>query len=296
MMLAAANPALNVDDIAPVPGWIAPARAETPEDAAFLAGAALAHLHLVADSGHLPQPLWRERLALDASVACAAFAGRRERAGELRDAVHLLRPGDHAGPAGEIFGQWRTAAARPLSAAALGRTLPDMSPDRITACLESGAGTPVVRAAFVLEAVLADAPRAETAALILADAALAQSMRWPHLVPLLAMSLKSRDLRATGGDLRLACDRAILSSARAATRMAADLARRAGRLTAVAPKLRTRNAGQAVALFLSRDALAPSALMHLMSDRAARRFCDRLVEFGAVRELTGRDSFRLYGV
>ncbi|WP_136661343.1 DUF1403 family protein [Hoeflea sp.] len=30
--------------------------------------------------------------------------------------------------------------------------------------------------------------------------------------------------------------------------------------------------------------------------RAARRFCDCLVELGVARELTGRDSFRLYGV
>ena len=31
-------------------------------------------------------------------------------------------------------------------------------------------------------------------------------------------------------------------------------------------------------------------------DRAARRFCERLVELGAVHELTGRDAFRFYGV
>jgi hypothetical protein len=33
-----------------------------------------------------------------------------------------------------------------------------------------------------------------------------------------------------------------------------------------------------------------------MTDRAARRLCDRLVDLGVVRELTGRPTFRLYGV
>lgn len=78
--------------------------------------------------------------------------------------------------------------------------------------------------------------------------------------------------------------------------MAADLARRAAHLNAVAPKLRAKGAEEAVALFLTRDAVASTALTSLSSDRAARRFCDRLVELGAVRELTGRDSFRLYGI
>ncbi|MCP1169857.1 DUF1403 family protein, partial [Limimaricola sp. ASW11-118] len=65
---------------------------------------------------------------------------------------------------------------------------------------------------------------------------------------------------------------------------------------AVAPKLRAKGADAAVEVFLAQDALAPTALTHLMSDRAARRLCDRLVALGALRELTGRDSFRLYGL
>jgi hypothetical protein len=146
----------------------------------------------------------------------------------------------------------------------------------------------------VIEAVLSDHPRAEHVALILADAALAQALGWNYVVPLLGGGLTPRDLRKTGDDLRLACHRAVVASAIEATRLAADLARRAARLHAVAPKLRAKGAGAAVEMFLTRDAVAPSALP--LPDRAARRLCDRLVSLGAVREVTGRDSFRLYGV
>ncbi|MGX0978545.1 hypothetical protein ACSSVY_004285 [Roseovarius sp. MBR-51] len=79
-----------------------------------------------------------------------------------------------------------------------------------------------------------------------------------------------------------------------AVRLAMDLARRAAHLNALAPKLRAKGAGEAVEMFLTRDAVVPSA--QPLPDRAARRLCDRLVDLGAVRELTGRDTFRLYGV
>ena len=115
------------------------------------------------------------------------------------------------------------------------------------------------------------------------------------MLPLLALTLKPRDLCLRGDDLRLACHRAVVFAVGQALPLAGDLARAAARLRAVAPKLRAKAAGRAVDLFLSRDALVPGALA-FMSDRAARRLCDRLVALGAVREMTGRDTFRLYGV
>lgn len=277
-----------------MPSWVTQARAETIEDVAFLSGAALTHLHLVLSREEVPQALLRERLALCAAESCVAFSGRRERAGELRDAAHLLRPGDLPGPAGETYLIWRRAVERPVAVKALGRALPAFEPGQIATWLDAGEGAPVKRAALVLEAVLREAPRADEAALILAEATLAQALGWDHLVPLLAAGLKRADLRKRGDDLRLACHHALLSSVVEAVRQAADLARRAAHLNAVAPKLRAKGAGEAVEMFLTRDAMAPSALP--LPDRAARRLCNRLLDLGAVRELTGRETFRLYGL
>ncbi|MBI1220958.1 MAG: DUF1403 family protein [Rhodobacteraceae bacterium] len=298
--MAAARPIMTqaVESPPGMPGWVTVARTETLEGMAFLSGAALATLHGVLASSDLPQALLRERLALAAAEACVALSGRPERTADLRDAIHLLRPGDGPGPAGEILQHWRQAVARPISGATLRRALPQMSVERISVWLDAGrGGCPVGQAAGVLEAVLTEAPSTETAALILADAALARALGWTPLVPLLSVHLKSRDLRQTGEALRLACHRAVIAAATDTVRLAADLTRRAARLRAVLPKLRAKGAGEAVTLFLSRDALAPSlALAGILSDRAARRLCERLVELGVVRELTGRDSFRLYGV
>ena len=182
---------------------------------------------------------------------------------------------------------------------ALQRALPSATAEQIATWLDMGRGGPAVRAATVLEGVLRECPREEAMALILADAVLAQSLGWTHVLPLLAFGLKSRDLLMQGVDLQLACHKALVSSIGATLPIVADLTRRADHLRAVIPKLRAKGAGDAVALFLTKDALSPAIALTDrtgMSDRAARRLCDRLVALGVVRELTGRDTFRLYGV
>ena len=250
MTFARAHPIEPLVTLPRMPAWVTSGRVETPEDVAFLSGAALAHLHQVLARDEVPRALLRERLALRAAEACVRFSGRSERARDLRDAVHLLRPGDLPGPAGGGY--------------------------------------------LALEMVLTDAPRGELSALILADAALAQALGWDYLVPLLAQGLSRAALGKRGEDLRLACHRAIVSSAAEAVQISADLARRTAHLKAVAPKLRAKAAKEAVEIFLTRDAVTPSAL--LLPNRAARRLCDRLIDLGAVRELSGRETFRLYGV
>ena len=108
------------------------------------------------------------------------------------------------------------------------------------------------------------------------------------------LGFKHSDLRACGEGLVLACHHALRRAIVEIMRHVSDGTRNTTRVSAIAPKLRAKGAKDAVQIFLTQDAVAPSALP--MPDRAARRFCDRLVSLGVVRELTGRDSFRLYGI
>lgn len=277
-----------------LPRWITAGRAQTVEDAAFLSGAALSCLHLVMRQSNTPQALLRARLALRAAEASLQASNRPERAAALRDEVHLLRPGDLPGPGGAIYQSWQRAVAQPLSVKTLTRALPKSDPAQIATWLDAGQGAPIPRAAQVFEAVLAQTPRGEATAMILADAALSQALGWDHLLPCLSVGLTRADLRKRGTDLQMACHRAAVRAAKDSLPMARDLSRRAAYLTAIAPKLRAKRAGEAVQMFLTRDAVSPSDLP--LPDRAARRLCNRLVTLGAVRELTGRDMFRLYGI
>jgi hypothetical protein len=172
------------------------------------------------------------------------------------------------------------------------------------------AGSPLAAAAGASRAamvVLAEAApvEAEILALWLADLTLAQRLSWRAPIPLLAVSMPRPALRRDGRRPRpsdpewenaLACAYAL--AAPEACTLAADLSRRAQRLLAIAPKLRAKGAGRVVELLLGDDAISPAraAKMAPLSDRAARRLFDRLIELGAVRELSGRPNFRLYGL
>lgn len=279
-----------------IPPWLRGKREDTLADAAFMSGGALAHLDHVLTMPAVPLPVLRARLALVAAELCKAHMGRPERLPALRDALHLLRPGDLPGPAGEVATVWHRVAARPLSAQVLAGVLPRGDAALIAQAMATARKAPIPHAAALLDAALAHDPRGRTDALILADAALSRALGWTHLVPLLTLGLTRAALQTQGADLQMACHLAVTRAVPQVLRHAADLARQAQLLQAALPRLRAKAAGQAVALFLTRDAVAPGALTGFMSDRAARRLCDRLVSLGAVRELTGRDSFRLYGL
>jgi hypothetical protein len=64
-----------------------------------------------------------------------------------------------------------------------------------------------------------------------------------------------------------------------------------------APASRAKGARRVIEMLLADDAVAPAGAARAgLSDRAARRLFDRLVALGAVRELSGRDIFRIYGL
>jgi hypothetical protein len=87
-------------------------------------------------------------------------------------------------------------------------------------------------------------------------------------------------------------------AAQEAYALAGELARAGEKLLSAQPKLRAKSAGRVIELLLSDDAVSPAraAKAARLSDRAARRLFDRLIELGAVRELSGRPNFRFYGL
>ncbi|WP_419906582.1 DUF1403 family protein [Hoeflea sp.] len=162
----------------------------------------------------------------------------------------------------------------------------------------------VAAAADLLATVIELNPREESVAFLLADLRLARDLNWPSLFPFTAQYLTGKELRGSRDELLINCHRSIYTVATNAVRMAYDLARRAERVRAIAPKLRTRHSDEALELFLSEVAIAPSSMLaprikgtnFAKTPRAARRFCDRLVQLGVAHELTGRETFRLYGI
>ena len=285
------------------------------EDAAFSSGAALSLLHVLLNdpNNSVPVELLRSRLSLRAAVHCSKIEGRGVTEADIRDAYLLTLPGDVMGPDGDLLAFWRTGTAISLRHSRFHDRLQTLLPEDMqeylpdwSARAEEARSSPVAKSVSVLTSVFQAFPRQEAIALLCADVILARSFGWDRPLPLFGLYVNRKTLRAAseGEDVRVACYIAIARAAQDAVRLAHDLARRAARLRAVAPKLRSKGSDEAVQLFLSEDAVLPSTMLSptirgssaTMTARSARRFCERLIELGVVRELTGRATFRLYGV
>jgi Protein of unknown function (DUF1403) len=188
-----------------------------------------------------------------------------------------------------------------------------VDPNALASSLKACAGEGDPLSAAVKSAALAfttalDAPTApsEIFAHWVFDMVVALRLRWLRPVPLIAGKILDPSLRLRGGGRPRPGDPAwpnaaagaIALAASSALDLAADHSRRAETLLAVAPKLRAKPAQRVVDLLLAEDCVSPAeAARHApMTDRAARRLFDRLLALGAVRELSGRPAFRLYGL
>ncbi|WP_425312478.1 DUF1403 family protein [Methylocella tundrae] len=287
-------------------------------EAGFRAGAALAALNPISRAEHPLGGLWRQRLALGNAAVLARQAGRTEDEAALRDAWYLRRDGADPGPAGRLLKAWRRLGApdamqaddwTPRLSVLLELRRDDALEEvvAVAASLAKGQGSAVTAAAEIAAVSLRVRPDSETLALWLADAVLAHRLNWPAPVPLLAGQVLAGQLRR-GDFLRAtqrhgdgdpvwlaACSLAYARAAAVAADLYAELARRACRLLAAAPKLRGKDADEMLAILMTEDA-QPAAGGKAASDRSGRRLFERLVSLGAVRELTGRPTFRLYGL
>lgn len=268
----------------------------------------------VSDPRHgVPVKLLANRLALSAATATSKLEGRLAREADIRDAFHLTPPGEARGPDGDLLAFWREGVR--LRAGRTGEIADFVGAEfagEVGAWLDVGlerARThgPLSGCVAALRAVLEVDDRAERTACLLSDVVLARALNWKQVLSVTAQRLTKavlRDLTAEGQGADLAVEVRILEAIEESIRVARDLARRAEALRAVAPKLRAKGSDAAVELFLTEDAVASASMLSprirgtsiLMTDRAARRFCDRLVELGVARELTGRPTFRLYGL
>jgi hypothetical protein len=299
-----------------LPRWAAAwAGVESEAEAAFLAGSALAGLDALVRADPYWAGCWRARQALKCTASAVRLAGRAEDEDALRDAVLLCAPGDDPGPAGSIFVAYRRLAGEGGRLAskdlvdvchALGLAPGDIGAvvDLVEELAQSRRPAPFV-AAELVQRLIGMRPDGEILAWWLADWVIARKLGWARPVPLLMAERYGPAFRTLGGRGRVAPGepafaRAIfLAFSRGggeALQLAADIARRADRLAAITPKVRTKGGETVVRQLFSDDAVSAAAPGANLSRWAARRLFERLETLGGVRELSGRSSFRIYGL
>jgi hypothetical protein len=302
---------------APIPAWARTSGRAGEGDPLFAAGAALALLDAFLRHDPPAAGALRARLALKSAAASAKILRVNADEAALRDLRFAI--GEDASPAARLLRLWRDLAGRPpsldpgrLRDAAARLDLALLDPNDLASSLKdrAGEGDPVSAAGKIAALVFSafpDAPAAEAEILALwvFDLAIAIRLRWARPLPLIATQVLNPALRSPGvgrrprpGEPAWERHAGAALAAASALDLAADLSRRSEALLVVAPKLRAKPAAKIVDLLLAEDCVSPAeaARQAPMTDRAARRLFERLVALGAVRELTGRPTFRLYGL
>ncbi|WP_319567026.1 DUF1403 family protein [Cohaesibacter marisflavi] len=317
MTLPLPQPPTAINPIPSMPQW---ARMDeknlSTSDAAFFAGIALTCLDTLVKSDPVWVGCWRARQALTCAVVTSQMLGRRQEAAALRDMLLLTTPGDDPGPAGRIakgYRRWSRSSGTVNSktlrrlADAFGLPWDDALAGVVILfddALQTQKAVPFA-VADLLAAVMALRPDIECLAWLLGDWLIASRLGWHSPVPLLVTERYAKAFRLPVDSRRVqpgesGFERAVCLSLTHATdralQSARSIAHRADCLIEVAPKLRTKGAEPVIKALLEEDAVLSSAPGLALSRWASRRLFLRLQDLGAVRELSGRASFKIYGL
>jgi hypothetical protein len=301
---------------AKLPGWaLLRGREASDVDAAFAAGIALKSLDDLVRAAPVWADCWRARQALACAVSAVRLIGRNEEQAALRDAVLLTAPGDDPGPAGRLVLAFQRLAAKKRTINS--KILEDLTglmglhrdgisdiADRFDDAVQSGGVVPFAAADLVAN-ICAARPDAEILAWWLADRLVAEKLGWDCCVPLLIGERYGAAFKTIGGRGRVrpgepgfarAVCLAQVAGTTEALRQANEIGGRAEKLLAAAPKVRTKGADAVFKRLLEEDAISASAPGSKLSRWAGSRLFERLEGLGAVRELSGRTSFRFFGL
>ena len=285
--------------------WMRSGRDDRTLDAAMRAGAVLSLVDQRVRASLPWRRAWLDRLALEAAAGTSGLINRPETTQQIRDAHHLCRPGDDPGQGARLYALWRHFAAhRPsLNHQDLVRACSRLGVEWTNefevlrmAAVETRDSSPLIAAISFLEGAAVQKLESLPVLILLADTLVAKRAGWSLGVPVLARAAGPLTRPKTTPDDRR---RALISfnlTALTALELSHELAERAEVLRSISGRLRAKGAPGVLKLLLERDAIGSGMAIEGFTDRGLRRLFDRLLAFGAIRELTGRTSFRLYGL